>query len=180
VIRLTPAQTRVIVTPALSIIGTGQLDLGDNKLIVTTTAQTGTWNGSTYTGIAGLVRSGRNGGSWNGSGIVTSTPAALGGSTTLGTARLGDVRGGLPDSQTVVFAGQTVIAGSTVVMYTYTGDANQDGKLTVDDYGRIDSNVGLGTRGWFNGDFNYDGNINVDDYGLLDVGIGTQGQPFPT
>jgi hypothetical protein len=48
-------------------------------------------------------------------------------------------------------------------MYTYGGDANLDGKITVDDYGRIDFNVGLGTAGWYNGDFNYDGKITVDD-----------------
>jgi hypothetical protein len=48
----------------------------------------------------------------------------------------------------------------------------------VDDYGRIDSNIGLGTRGWYNGDFNYDGKINVDDYGIIDSNIGIQGPPL--
>ena len=65
-------------------------------------------------------------------------------------------------------------------MYTYGGDANFDGKINVDDYGRIDFNVGLGTTGWFNGDFNYDGKVNVDDYGVIDFNVGIQGPPFPT
>jgi hypothetical protein len=65
-------------------------------------------------------------------------------------------------------------------MYTYGGDANLDGKITVDDYGRIDFNVGLGTAGWFNGDFNYDDKITVDDYGIIDFNVGIQGAPFPT
>jgi hypothetical protein len=65
-------------------------------------------------------------------------------------------------------------------MYTYGGDANLDGKLNVDDYGRIDSNIGLGTAGWYNGDFNYDGKVNVDDYGVIDSNIGIQGAPFFT
>jgi hypothetical protein len=63
-------------------------------------------------------------------------------------------------------------------MYTYGGDANLDGKIDVDDYGRIDFNVGLGTAGWFNGDFNYDGQVNVDDYGIIDFNIGIQGPPI--
>ena len=63
-------------------------------------------------------------------------------------------------------------------MYTYGGDANLDGKINVDDYGRIDFNVNLGTSGWYNGDFNYDGKINVDDYGIIDFNVGIQGSPF--
>jgi hypothetical protein len=53
-----------------------------------------------------------------------------------------------------------------------------DGKINVDDYGRIDFNVAAGTSGWFNGDFNYDGKINVDDYGIIDFNIGIQGPPL--
>ena len=67
-----------------------------------------------------------------------------------------------------------------LVKFTYGGDANLDGKINVDDYGRIDFNVNLGTTGWYNGDFNYDGKINVDDYGIIDFNIGIQGAPFPT
>src|SRR5205807_9221447 len=81
---------------------------------------------------------------------------------------------------TAVWAGQTVTGSDALVMYTYGGDANLDGKINVDDYGRIDFNVGLGVAGWFNGDFNYDGKINVDDYGIIDFNVGIQGPPFPT
>jgi hypothetical protein len=57
------------------------------------------------------------------------------------------------------------------------GDANLDGKVNIDDYGRIDSNVGQSgvVFGWYNGDFNFDGKINIDDYGLIDSVIGAQG-----
>ena len=81
---------------------------------------------------------------------------------------------------TAVWAGRTVTGSDTLVMYTYGGDANLDGKINVDDYGRIDFNVNLGTSGWFNGDFNYDGKINVDDYGIIDFNVGIQGAAFPT
>ena len=65
-------------------------------------------------------------------------------------------------------------------MYTYGGDANLDGKINIDDYGKIDFNVSLGVAGWANGDFNYDGKINVDDYGIIDFNVGIQGAPFPS
>src|SRR5206468_3191985 len=81
---------------------------------------------------------------------------------------------------TAVFAGQTVTGSDTLVMYTYGGDANLDGKINVDDYGHIDTSIPLALSGWFNGDFNYDGKINVDDYGIIDFNIGIQGAPFPT
>jgi len=62
-----------------------------------------------------------------------------------------------------------------LVKFTYGGDANLDGKIDVDDYARIDSNVTTGNRGWSNGDFNYDGKINVDDYGIIDFNAMSQG-----
>src|SRR5207237_8269102 len=81
---------------------------------------------------------------------------------------------------TAVWSGQTVTGSNTLVMYTYGGDANLDGRINVDDYGKIDFNVSLGVAGWANGDFNYDGKINVDDYGIIDFNVGIQGTPFPT
>jgi hypothetical protein len=65
-------------------------------------------------------------------------------------------------------------------MYTYGADANLDGKINIDDYGHIDTSIGIGLKGWFNGDFNYDGIINIDDYGIIDVNVGIQGPPFST
>ena len=62
--------------------------------------------------------------------------------------------------------------------YTYGGDANLDGKINVDDYGRLDFAAPIGLSGWFNGDFNYDGKLNVDDYGIIDFNVGIQGPPI--
>src|SRR5439155_17991068 len=56
--------SRLINTNALSVT-TGKLDLQDNDLIVRS-GTIGTWGGSTYSGILGLVKTGRNGGLWNG------------------------------------------------------------------------------------------------------------------
>jgi fibronectin-binding autotransporter adhesin len=176
-----PASSAGVSKCATLTASTGKLDIGNGKLILTTAGATGTFNGTAYTGVTGLIATGRDGGGWNGSsGIVTSQSAATGGNfTTIGIATAAQAKG-IASTATAVWAGQTVTGSATLVMYTYGGDANLDGKLNVDDYGRIDSNIGLGNGGWYNGDFNYDGKVNVDDYGVIDSNIGIQGPPFST
>jgi len=172
------AGTGVLRVDSASLASGAKIDLTNNKLITADAA--GSWNGSAYTGVAGQVAAGRNGGQWNGSGITTSSATPGNNLTTLGTAKVGDFKG-IAASATTTFAGQTVHGSDTVVMYTYGGDANLDGKINIDDYGRIDGNVGIaGASGWYNGDFNYDGKVNIDDYGIIDGNIGVQGAPFST
>jgi len=98
----------------------------------------------------------------------------------IGVAKASDA---LPASATttVTWAGQVVTGTDTLVMYTYGGDANLDGKINVDDYIKIDSGIASGLTGWVNGDFNYDGKVNIDDYTtVIDANIGNQGAAFPT
>jgi autotransporter-associated beta strand protein len=170
------SNSRVIKTPGLTISGAGKLDLKDNKLIIAGVGNVGTASGGVYTGMSGLIQSGRNGGAWNGGGIVTSMPAAASGLTSLAvaTAQQTGYAGG-------TFGGVSVAAGEVVVMYTYAGDANLDGFISGDDYSAIDFNVAVpGASGWFNGDFNYDGVISGDDYSMIDFNIVAQGAPIPT
>jgi hypothetical protein len=156
---------------AVAVTG-GKLDLTDNRLI--TTSPAGTWNGSAYSDVTGLLASGRNTGNWDGSGIVTSV--ASGEFTSLAIARASDI--GI--SATAVWAGQTVSSTDTLVRYTYGGDANLDGKLNILDYVRVDQGLAAGLTGYTNGDFNYDGKVNILDYApIIDSNIGTQGPPFP-
>jgi len=180
---------------SLSVAAGAALDLADGKLIVT---------GSSTGAVSDLVKAGRNGGAWNGTGGVN-TAAASGSLTALGVATA--AQAGYAGK---TFGGVSVSGAETLVMYTYAGDANLDGKINIDDYGRIDTSIGvassgwfngdfnydgkinvddygridfnvnLGTAGWFNGDFNYDGKINVDDYGIIDFNVGIQGAPFAT
>src|SRR5439155_10170284 len=100
--------------------------------------------------------------------------------TSIGVATAQQAKNLANPTDTVVFAGQTVTGSDTLVMYTYGGDANLDGKIDISDYGRIDFNIPLGTAGWYNGDFNYDGKIDISDYGIIDYNIGIQGQAFRT
>ncbi len=166
----------------LSIAGGAKLDLNINKLITTSTA--GTWNGSTYDGITGLIASGRGDSAlplWDGSGIVTSQSNATGGNfASIGVARGSEVKAN-SISETALWAGQTITGTDTLVMYTYGGDANLDGKINIDDYVRIDNGIANAFAGWSNGDFNYDGKINIDDYSnVIDVNIGNQNGVFFT
>src|SRR5439155_15338672 len=158
------------VVNTLAIGAGGKLDLRDNDLVVQGMS-IGSWNGSTYTGVTGLLAKGRNGGAWNGGGgIITSRTQAAAPSvlTTLAIARAADI--GVANS---TWSGQDIGAGDVLVMYTYGGDANLDGLVNGDDYFQIDSHVNQsGAVGYFNGDFNYDGAINGDDYFIIDSNIG--------
>jgi hypothetical protein len=127
-----------------------------------------------------VIQKGRNGGTWDGAGgIVTSDSRAASGLCSIGIASASQVLG-IDSTATGTWHGQTVTGTDSLIAFTYGGDANLDGKINIDDYGRIDSNIGRSGSvfGWYNGDFNYDGKINIDDYGIIDSNIGAQGSPL--
>jgi GH18 family chitinase len=155
---------------SLAIAAGGTLDLKNQSLIVDyasggVVSPMGTWTGASYAGIAGMIAAGR---------IVSSVTPPSGATMAIGVAEASQALG-LSGSQTRLFAGQTADASSVLVKYTYAGDTNLDGRINVDDYGRVDSAVAIGLTGWLNGDFNYDGKVNVDDYGIIDLNVGVQG-----
>jgi autotransporter-associated beta strand protein len=166
----------------LSLAANTKLDLTDNKLI--TASPAGTWNGGAYTGVQGLVQAGRNGSTlplWDGNGMITSqTHATSGNYTSIGVAQASDVRPATATA-TDLWAGQTITGTDALIMYTYGGDANLDGKLDILDYVRIDQGLAGGLSGWANGDFNYDGKVNIEDYAsFIDANLLIQGAAFPT
>ena len=170
---------KIIVTKALAVAG--KLNLKDNDLAYdyTGSPQAGSFNGTSYTGVTGLVQSGYNFGDFNGNGIVTDMTDAVAPSslTTLAVAEASDVFG-LGPSDTTLFDGATVDGTTVLVKYTYAGDANLDGSITGDDYFQIDSAFPAQSTGWLNGDFNYDGSITGDDYFLIDSNFPGQGLPL--
>jgi fibronectin-binding autotransporter adhesin len=160
---------------SLSVAGT--LNLTDNKLIVAT-GGIGAWNGSIYTGVSGEVQSGFSGGAWNGDGIITSMPDALIFLTTISVVRADEALN-LSGAQTTTWGGQVVTGTDALVMYTYAGDLNADGRINADDYAWIDLYSQIpGSKGYGHGDINYDGAINADDYAFIDVNVIRQGIPF--
>jgi T5SS/PEP-CTERM-associated repeat protein/autotransporter-associated beta strand protein len=157
----------VLRTPTISTNATGKLDVSDNKIIMP---------GASVAAVTALVRSGLNGGGWDGSGIVTSMLDALASLTTIGVATAAQTghTGG-------TFGGVSVTDNDVLVMYTYAGDANLDGTINPDDYALISFNdPNPAAKGYFNGDFNYDGDINADDFASIDFNFNAQGAPFPT
>jgi autotransporter-associated beta strand protein len=168
---------KVLKVGQLNVFNGSRLDLTDNKLITTNGAGTAT-NGS-YSLLHSVVAAAHNGGAWDGAGITTSMPDAATGLTSLGVSTGAAM--GLDAGETMLFAGQTINASHTLVMYTYAGDANLDGIISGDDYAAIDFNIAIPSSScWYNGDFNYDTIISGDDYAAIDFNIVAQGAPFPT
>jgi hypothetical protein len=157
------------------------LDLKDNSLAINYSGASplGTLSGFTYTGIAGLIQSGRTtNATWDGAGIITSMPAAATGLTGIGAGEVSALLG-LGASETATWDGRAVDATTVIVKYTYAGDGNLDGVIDGGDYGLIDNNVQIaGAFGYANGDFNYDGVIDGGDYGIIDNNIQAQGLPL--
>lgn len=178
-VSVSPGANKVIAVNALNLDPAARLDLSDNKLVVRG-GIIGTISGNTYSDLAGLIQTARNGGNWSSPGITTSQSDAQSGAyTTLGISTAAEARG-IGASDTTTWAGETVNGSDVLVMYTYAGDATVDGKINVDDYIKIDNGIGNALVGFSNGDFNYDGKINIDDYTFIDNNLVNQGLPFET
>jgi co-chaperonin GroES (HSP10) len=156
-----------------------KLDVADNKVVVTG-GDIGSWNGTNYTGVTGLLQAGRGDGSWNGPGIVTSmSDATTSSRTTLAVALAEETphAGG-------TFGGVSVNAGDVLIFYTWGGDADLNGELNGDDYFFIDANVinSGSVFGFHKGDFDYNGTIDGDDYFIIDSNItfSQNSPPFST
>jgi autotransporter-associated beta strand protein len=163
--RLAPGLTSAVKVPALVVNGaSASLDMTDNDLIVSSTTPTST--------IVGYLTTGRNGGTWDGSGIASSTaqnnPQHNTGLGVLTGAEYDTFGGG------GIFNGTSYVPTDTLIKYTWNGDANFSGTVNFDDYVRVDVGFNTGLTGWSNGDFNYSGAVNFDDYVLIDVAFNTQ------
>jgi autotransporter-associated beta strand protein len=154
------------VTPGVSIVnslvvsGTGTVNLTNNRII--TNDVQGVEAGGIYDGVQGLVQSGK---------IFTQEALFLANQTAIGVATAAESKG-LVGAATTLWSGQTVDSNDTLVMYTWAGDANLDGKVNADDYASIDLYSTVpGADSWNHGDFNYNGVINADDYALIDNNV---------
>jgi hypothetical protein len=113
--------------------------------------------------IRGLLISGRNGGTWNGTtGIISS------GSSGTGVAAGYSV--GYADGADHVVTGLS--SGQIEVKYTLLGDANLDGLVTGDDFTILVGNLGKSISGWDKGDFLYTGLVTGDDFTALVGNLG--------
>jgi hypothetical protein len=158
---------------------TGKLDINDNDLVIDYSGSTpiGSWNGSAYDGVAGLIVSGRNGGHWGGAGITSSKGIDNSAYYLIGVAEATQAELGSGNT----FDARTVDSDAVLVKFTYGGDASLDGRINSLDYSfganyGIDNGVAGSLTMWVNGDFNSDGKINISDYAaIIDSNINTQG-----
>jgi hypothetical protein len=153
----------------ITIGGSGSLDLHQNDLVIDYTGASpiGSWTGSAYDGVTGLIAAGALG----------SSDIGASGLYALAVAEASDI---LNPAPTALWSGVTVDGTSTLIKFTYAGDANLSGNVDIDDYGQIDFNFSTGGAftGQFNGDFNLDGVIDIDDYGIIDFVYPIQGPPL--
>jgi hypothetical protein len=160
---------RVLNVTTLNLVGLARLDLTNNDLIIDYTGAT------VIATIQSLLGGGYNGGTWSGSGIMTSNGNAT--TFALGYAEASDIAPGGN------FFGQAVDATAVVVKYTYYGDADLSGSVNVADLGRLASNWQGTPLRWAQGNFNYDNIVNVADLGMLasqwQAGVGNPLGPSP-
>ncbi|CAN5631500.1 hypothetical protein BH09PLA1_BH09PLA1_33670 [soil metagenome] len=166
-VRLSSSGSRVLVTGALSITGTGRLDIFNNALIVDYTG------GTPISSVESMVSSARAGGPWTGNGLISSNARVQDPKNTgLGVIEATDYK--TVYGPGAAFFGQSIDTSAVLVMYTYYGDTDFNGVVNFDDYSRTDTGFGLGNSGWFNGDFDLNGTVNFDDYSLIDLAFNTQ------
>jgi hypothetical protein len=150
---------------AVSIAGTGKIDLADNRMIVDYSGA------SPAVSIRAMLIAGYNAGAWTGNGITSSSAAAAAASahqTALGYAEATDIFTTLPNT----YRGQPVDATTLIIQYTASCDANLDGTVDTLDFNSLAANFGGTNRIWSQADFNYDGVVDTLDFNALAANFG--------
>jgi hypothetical protein len=159
--------TRAIVSKAVSVNGTGKIDLNNNDMIVDYTGTT------PLPALQQLIQIARAGGAWTNGGITsTSAKNANPKSTTLGIMESLEFKNFYGAAAT--FAGQAIDNDAVLIKYTYYGDTDFNGTVNFDDYSRTDAGYNQARSGWTNGDFDGNGVVDFDDYSLIDLAFNTQ------
>jgi hypothetical protein len=137
---------------SLTISGNGVFDVDTTKLMIN--FGSGADPDST---IAGYIKSGYNGGGWNGPGIISSAAR---------TATNGFLYGvGWSDGKDHVVSGLS--SGEIEVKYTLLGDANLDGVVNGADFSILAANFGKGLTNWDQGNFLFTPAVNGTDFSAL-------------
>ena len=127
------------------------LDIDNNTLIINFAAN---GFGDPFSTIAGYIKSGYNGGNWNGPGIISTAAQIKTNNLSYGI--------GYADGADGVVVGLS--SGQVELKYTLLGDANLDGLVNAADFTILAANFNQPVTGWDQGDFNYDGLVNAADF----------------
>jgi hypothetical protein len=134
---------------ALSIATGSTLDISNNHMYI----NYGSGPDPILT-IAAYIKSGYNGGGWNGPGIISSAAQIKTNGLAYGV--------GFADGKDGKVSGLT--SGQIEVKYTLLGDANLDGLVNAADFTILAANFNQTVTAWDQGDFNYDGLVNAADF----------------
>ncbi|HEV8605307.1 MAG TPA: PA14 domain-containing protein [Tepidisphaeraceae bacterium] len=173
-----PGGNKLLRTRGLTIAAGAALDIGDGDVILQSTSgnKMADWNT-----LMALLRSGRNGGLWNGLGVRSASAAANARHATGVGIILNDNGSGAPILTT--FNGEAVDANTVLLKYTYYGDRDFDGDIDADDYAALDAsfanrsnpnNLTFPRQPWREGDPNLSNSVNSDDFFLVDNAFSNQ------
>jgi len=159
---ITAGSHSVLRVSSLTLGSGAALDLNDNAMIVDYT------DASPLSAVSAMLTSGFNGGSWNGAGIMSSSAAAVAGTSSKTAVGITEAS----NTGTTSFQGQPVDATTLLIRYTLAGDSTLDGGVNALDFNALATNFGQSGKFWFHGDFNYDGTVNTFDFTLLGTNFG--------
>ena len=163
-----------------TITNVGKLDIGPEEVIFQSTGATGN-EATMISQLQTLVTEGKNGISWTGDGITSSTVAAdvaAGTNNSFHTVVAIVNNGALPvTEQFTRFGGQSVNTNSILVTRALAGDANLDNTVNNTDLVALLTHFTLTGQTQATGDFNGDGTVNNTDLVALltDYGQGLPG-----
>jgi hypothetical protein len=151
----------------------GVLDLKDNAMIVDYTSS------SPLSTIQSLITSAyhASGTFWTGNGLGSSTAASVAADsgnshkTGLGYGEATDKFSSFP----ATFEGQTVDNTTLLVKYTYYGDTDLSGFVSLADFNIFTAQFGQSPRRWTQGDFDYNYSIGLADFNRLASNFGQGG-----
>jgi autotransporter-associated beta strand protein len=151
--KLTVAVTSPHVTNtvnALNFAGSSTLDVGNSSVVVNYGSAA-----SPAAALQALIVSGRNGGTWNGTGVTSSTIAGQ------PNTAIGFIDGSDP------LQGNTALPGTFKFGYALQGDTTLKGSVSLADYNTLAGNYKKTGQSWSQGDFTYDGQVTLADYNAL-------------
>ncbi|MBC8109055.1 MAG: PEP-CTERM sorting domain-containing protein [Anaerolineae bacterium] len=160
-----PTNKKLLEAGALSLTGSGVLDLNDNDALLHSTS---------LVSVQNAIRTARNGGAWNLPGI-TSTAAKNSLPKNKGLGAITGAEFHTAQGAGATFNSRAVANSDVLIKFTFYGDTDLNGIVDFDDYSRTDNGFNNTRTGWFNGDFDYNGVIDFDDYSLIDQAFNTQG-----
>jgi hypothetical protein len=163
---LAPGGEKVLRVSSLLIDTASKLDVNNNRAIIDyqTTSQ--------LDDVRQWITTGYNGGSWNGSGIL-STSAASNPAFGVGYAEASQIFTSFP----AIFGGHEVDDTAVLIAYTRFGDSNLDEQVNLTDFNRLAANFGSSNAFWNMGDLSYDGLVNLTDFNLLAGNFGLSASP---